>query len=323
MEVEDHGLVRGENGLELAVCQTVRVFGIRHQFEQVNDVHEPDLHVGQVLAQQCGGRQGLHRRHVAAARHDHVGFGTLVVAGPVPDADALRAVRDRRLHIQILQVDLLVRDDDVDVVDAAQAMVGDRQQAVGIGRQVDAHNARALVGHHVEKSGVLVRETIVVLPPHQGGDQQVERRYLGPPRQLVALFQPLGVLIEHRVDDVNERLIAVDQAMPAAQNITLQPPFHGVLAEHLHDAAVRGKLAAVGVFREVLAEPDLLADFIDGLELVGLRLVRPEDAEVLHVLPHHFAKEVAEGGDVAGQGRAGFLDFDGGVAEIRHLQWLA
>ena len=46
VEVEDHGLVRGENSLELTVCQTVRVFGIRHQFEQVHDVHEPDLHVG-------------------------------------------------------------------------------------------------------------------------------------------------------------------------------------------------------------------------------------------------------------------------------------
>jgi hypothetical protein len=46
----------------------------------------------------------------------------------------------------------------------------------------------------------------------------------------------LGVLIEHRVDDVDERVIAVDESAPAAQNVTLQPPFNGVLAEHLHDA---------------------------------------------------------------------------------------
>ena len=65
------------------------------------------------------------------------------------------------------KMDLLVRDDDIDVVDAPQAMVGDRQQTVGVGRQVDAHNARALVGDHVEKAWVLVRETIVVLPPDQ------------------------------------------------------------------------------------------------------------------------------------------------------------
>ena len=151
------------------------VFGIRHQFKQVKDVHEPDLRVGQVLAQQCGCGQGLHRRHVAAARHDHVGFGTLVIAGPIPDSGALRAVRDRRLHIQILQVDLLVRDDDVNVVDTAQAVVGDGQQAVGIGWQIDSHNAGALVRHHVEKAWVLVCETVVILPPHQAGNQQIER----------------------------------------------------------------------------------------------------------------------------------------------------
>src|SRR5215510_2770605 len=45
MEVEDHWLIRCENRLELAVCQTVGVFGIRNQLSQVNDVREPDLHV--------------------------------------------------------------------------------------------------------------------------------------------------------------------------------------------------------------------------------------------------------------------------------------
>jgi hypothetical protein len=33
---------------------------------------------------------------------------------------------------------------------------------------------RAFVDDHVEKTGVLVGETVVVLPPDQGGDQQVE-----------------------------------------------------------------------------------------------------------------------------------------------------
>src|SRR5215510_10463649 len=46
VKVEDYGLVWGEKSLELTVCQTVGVFGMRHQFKQVNDVHEADLHVG-------------------------------------------------------------------------------------------------------------------------------------------------------------------------------------------------------------------------------------------------------------------------------------
>ena len=111
--------------------------------------------------------------------------------------------------------------------------------------------------------------------------------------------------------------------MPAAQDVTLQPPFHGVLAEHLHNSAVRCELPAVSILREVLAEPDLLTNFIDGLELVGLCLVWPEDAEVLHVLPHHFAEKIAEGGDATGQRRAGLLDFNAEAAEIGHVEWLA
>ena len=40
---------------------------------------------------------------------------------------------------------LLVGDDDVDVVGAAQAVVGDAEQAVGVGRQIDAHDAALLL----------------------------------------------------------------------------------------------------------------------------------------------------------------------------------
>ena len=111
--------------------------------------------------------------------------------------------------------------------------------------------------------------------------------------------------------------------MPAAQNITLQPSFHGVLTEHLHDAAVWGQLAAVSILREVVPQPDFLAYIVDGLELVGLSLVRSDDAEVVHVHPHDFPEENAESGDVTGQGRARFLDFNGRVTEIGHVQGTA
>src|SRR5262249_47080513 len=117
----------GLSGVKMASnSRSVRPWGCSVLGTSLNryDVHEPDLRVREVLAQQGGGGQGLHRRHVAAARHDHIGFGPLVVAGPIPEAEAFRAVRDRRLHVQILQVDLFVRDDHVDVVEAAQAVVG-------------------------------------------------------------------------------------------------------------------------------------------------------------------------------------------------------
>ena len=52
-------------------------------------------------------------------------------------------------------------------------------------------------------------------------------------------LQPLGVLVEHRVDDVDERLVAVEQAVPAGQQVALQPALAQVLRQHLHHPAVR------------------------------------------------------------------------------------
>ena len=50
-------------------------------------------------------------------------------------------------------------------------------------------------------------------------------------------LQPLGVLVEHRIDDVDEGFVAVEQSVPPGQQIALQPAFALVLAEHLHDPA--------------------------------------------------------------------------------------
>ena len=71
-------------------------------------------------------------------------------------------------------MDLFVGHDDIDIVGAAQAVVGYGQQAVGVGWQVDSHHVGALVDDHVEKAGVLMGETVVVLAPDQGGDEKVE-----------------------------------------------------------------------------------------------------------------------------------------------------
>ena len=43
-------------------------------------------------------------------------------------------------------------------------------------------------------------------------------------------FQPLGMLIEHGIDDVDESLVAGEEAMPAGQQITFEPALAHVLA---------------------------------------------------------------------------------------------
>ena len=138
--------------------------------EEIDHIYEPHFHFGQKLAEQRNGSQRFHGRQVAATRHDYIGLDALVVARPIPDTGAFGAVDDRGFGVQVLQMHLFVGDDDVDVVDALQAVISDREQAIGVGRQVDTDNVRTLVGDHIEEAGILVREAVVILAPDQPGD---------------------------------------------------------------------------------------------------------------------------------------------------------
>ena len=99
---------------------------------------------------------------------------------------------------------LLIADDYVDVVLAAQTMVGDRQQRINIRRQIYPRHFGSFVYDHVEKARVLMRESIVILPPDSGGNQQVKRGHVCRHGSSITDRQPLRVLIEHRVDDMSE-----------------------------------------------------------------------------------------------------------------------
>ena len=159
---------------------------------------------------------------------------------------------------------VLAGDHDVHVVAAAQAVIKHRQQTVGIGRQVDAHDVGLLVDDVVEEAGILVREAVVILLPDVGGEQVVQRRDLAPPGQFRRDLQPLGVLVEHRIDDVDERLVAVEQPVPPGEQIALQPALALVLAEHRvqHASGRREKF----VVRQGRGVPLTVGDFEDGSE---------------------------------------------------------
>ena len=75
-------------------------------------------------------------------------------------------------HSEVLQMVLFVRDNDVDVIARAQAMIRHAKQAVCVGRQIDADYIGALIGDHVKKSGILVSEPVVILTPDKGRDEQ-------------------------------------------------------------------------------------------------------------------------------------------------------
>jgi hypothetical protein len=80
----------------------------------------------------------------------------------------------------------------VDVMPAAQAVIEDRQQTIGVGRQVNAHDIGLLVDHVVEKTGILVREAVVILLPDVGGQQIIQRRDLPAPGQFHVTFSHLA-----------------------------------------------------------------------------------------------------------------------------------
>ncbi len=212
---------------------------------QVDHVHEPDFQPRQPLAQDRRRSERLERRHVACTGEHDVRLAALVVRRPVPDPDPARAVDDRVVDRQVVERRLLPRDDHVDVVARAQAVVGDRQQRVRVRRQVDPDDLRLLVHDVVDEAGILVREAVVVLAPDVRAEQVVERRDRPPPRDAARHLQPLRVLVEHRVDDVDERLVAVEEAVPAGQQVALEPALAQVLREHLDDAPVgRQRLVA-------------------------------------------------------------------------------
>ena len=82
---------------------------------------------------------------------------------------------DCGLHIEILQRRLFAGDDHVHVVAAAQAVIRDGEQRVGVGRQIDAHDVGFFVHYVVDEAGILMAEAIVVLPPDVRRQQIIQR----------------------------------------------------------------------------------------------------------------------------------------------------
>src|ERR1700741_1593751 len=117
-------------------------------------------------------------------------------------------------------------------------MVGHGQQAVGIRREIHTDNVGLFVDDVIEEAGILVTESVVVLPPDMRREQVVERRNWPAPRNLPSHLEPFGVLIEHGVHNVNECLIAGEKAVTAGEQISFEPALAHMLAQNLQYAAI-------------------------------------------------------------------------------------
>src|SRR5262245_14030212 len=147
---------------------------LRLQSHKVHNIDNPNLQVGQVLPDEVDCGQHFQRGDVPGARHHDVRFASLVAACPGPEAQSHRAVVYGGIHVEVLERGLLTSDYNVYIIPAAQTMVGHGEQGVGVGREIDPDDLRLLVDDVIDETGILVAESIVVLPPDVRGEQVIQ-----------------------------------------------------------------------------------------------------------------------------------------------------
>ena len=94
---------------------------------------------------------------------------------------------------------------------------------------------------------------------------------------------------------MGEGLVGVEEAIPAGEQVAIHHSHQGVLRQHLHHGAVAGQFAAVEVFGQEVRHPGLLAGFVHGLEAVGGRFIRAEEAIGPGVVADQITDQFAQG----------------------------
>ncbi len=79
-----------------------------------------------------------------------------------------------RIQREPLQLWLFVDHDEVHIIARAKTMIGDGEQGVRIGREVDPGDRSALREHHVDQARSLVTEPVVIVAPARRREQDVE-----------------------------------------------------------------------------------------------------------------------------------------------------
>ena len=124
---------------------------------------------------------------------------------------------DGLIHGQPLGSELLAGHDDINEIPAAQTLVSHVQEAVSVRRKKDANHFCLLIDDVIDEAGILMTEAVVILSPHVRGQQIVEGGDGTAPGNVVAHLQPLRMLIEHGIDNMDERFIAGKKSVPARQ----------------------------------------------------------------------------------------------------------
>src|SRR6516162_7276103 len=161
----------------------------------------------------------------------------------------------------------------------------------------------------VDETGILVTEPVVILPPNVARQQIIQRGDWPSPRNVTGDLQPFGVLVEHRVNDMNERLITRKEPVAAGQKIALKPALALVLAKHLHDPTIRREMV---IPRKGFRDPGAIGYLEDILPAVRVVLVWTEKPEVprVHIHLHDVPQELAHHSSGFGEHSAGRGNLD-------------
>ena len=112
---------------------------------------------------------------------------------------------------------------------------------------------------------------------------------------------------------MDESLVAVEQAMAACQQVSLEPALAHMLAQDLHDTSVGREVIVAG---HRLGVPCSVRGFEDRTQPVRDRLVRAHDPEVVGILLHDVAEVGAHDARRLARRRARARHLDGVVAEV-------
>ena len=209
VEAEQDRLVGTKELGKTLIGDSLVVLGRALDLEQVDHVHEGRLHADLLEHIEC--RQRLERGHVAARSDNQIG---LIKAGstacPLPLGKALFKLGTGLVHRDERRRRLLATEDGVHAVRGRIRALGHGKRHICIARivRVDHMGVVCLVEQQIHKTGILMRESVVVLTPHVAGQQNIQAGDGSTPGNLAhAGLKPLAVLVDHGVDDMHKRLV--------------------------------------------------------------------------------------------------------------------
>src|SRR5260370_31570981 len=130
VEVDDHGDIRCEQGFKHLAIQAMWMGGLFLQYEEIGDVDHAYAQLGHLIAQDMSGCHDLQRWVIADTHQYDIRVNAIIYAGPLPDRGAGAAVSNSIFNREPLGHRRLVRNDQVDIVLAAQAVIHGTDQAI-------------------------------------------------------------------------------------------------------------------------------------------------------------------------------------------------